>query len=114
MKQHQITCPICGRNLRSYDSGLLPIILEQHTRDEHAKQANEAPANEYHGVMGIGGIGTYAENEMPVIPSVAAIECMERMEARARYCRRCGQSDVFDGAMFTTDRGSGLCDDCYG
>jgi hypothetical protein len=28
-------------------------------------------------------------------------------------CRRCGQSE-FSGAMFTTDPGSGFCDDCYG
>ena len=62
--------------------------------------------------FGIGGLGRYQED--PIIPSVTAIERVERMEARARTCRRCGQSDVFDGAMFTTDASSGLCDECYG
>lgn len=33
---------------------------------------------------------------------------------RATTCRRCSKSDLFDGAMFTTDPSSGLCDDCYG
>lgn len=33
---------------------------------------------------------------------------------RATTCRRCDKSDLFDGAMFTTDSASGLCDDCYG
>lgn len=64
------------------------------------------------GIMGIGGIGIYTENEMPQIPTVAQMERLEKLEQRATYCRRCGASDVFDGAMFTTLGGSGICDDC--
>lgn len=62
--------------------------------------------------FGIGGLGRYVED--PIIPSLAAMERAERMEAQARYCSRCGESDLFDGVMFSTDPGSGLCDDCYG
>ena len=61
--------------------------------------------------FGIGGLARY--EEPPFIPTVAQMERLERLEAQATYCRRCGQSDVFDGAMFTTDRSSGLCDDCF-
>ena len=60
---------------------------------------------------GIGGINRLQEDL--IIPTKAAFERYERLEARATYCRRCGKSDVFDGAMFTTDPASGLCDDCY-
>ena len=38
----------------------------------------------------------------------------EPMPAPTAICRKCGSDDVFGGAMFTTDRSSGLCDDCYG
>lgn len=62
--------------------------------------------------LGIGGAGSYVEQ--PIIPTIAAIKRVERMEQRATYCKRCGDSDVFDGAMFTTARGSGICDDCFG
>ena len=61
--------------------------------------------------FGIGSLGRHVE--MPATPSLAAMERIEKMEARACYCRRCGQSDVFDGAMFTTGGGS-ICDDCFG
>lgn len=60
---------------------------------------------------GIGGIGRLEEK--PIVPTEAALERYERLEAQATYCRRCGQSDAFDGAMFTTDPASGLCDDCF-
>ena len=60
--------------------------------------------------FGIGGLGHY--EEPPVIPTVAQIERLERLEARSTVCRRCGQSDAFDGAMFTTGGGD-VCDDCY-
>lgn len=70
-----------------------------------------ATGYDFDGGFGIGGLGRHVEK--PIIPSVEAIERVERMEQRATYCKRCGQSDVFDGAMFTTDASSGLCDDCY-
>ena len=62
------------------------------------------------GGFGIGGLGRY--EEPPFIPTKAQMDKLECMEARATYCRRCGESDVFDGAMFTTLASSGLCDDC--
>jgi len=71
----------------------------------------ENPCDFSHSGLGIGGLAHY--EEPPFVPSAAAIERVEEMERRARYCRKCGQSDVFDGAMFTTDAGSGICDDCY-
>ena len=66
-----------------------------------------------HGSMGIGGINIYAENEMPVIPSLAAMERIERLERTDTICRCCGASKNFDGAMFTTDGGGDICDDCF-
>jgi len=63
-------------------------------------------------VFGIGGIGVFSENEMPIIPSVAAIERMEKLEKTDVICRRCGASQNFDGAMFTTS-GTNICDDCF-
>jgi hypothetical protein len=69
-------------------------------------------AHDFDSGLGIGGLGRHIE-EKPV-PTVEQVKRLEQMEARATYCRKCGQSDVFDGAMFTTDPSSGLCDDCYG
>ena len=60
--------------------------------------------------LGIGGLGTHQEK--PIIPTVAAIKRVERLEAEMTVCRRCGASDVFDGAMFT-DGGGDICDDCF-
>lgn len=62
--------------------------------------------------FGIGGLGRHVE--APVIPTIAQMKRLERLEAQAHSCRRCGESDVFDGAMFTTAPSSGLCDDCFG
>lgn len=70
------------------------------------------PQADYCGIMGIGGLGIYAENEAPFVPSERAIERYEKLAAQARTCRRCGQTDVFDGAMFTTSGGD-VCDDCF-
>lgn len=63
-----------------------------------------------HSGLGIGGLGRHIEETL--IPSVEAIVRVEKMEAQAQYCKQCGESDVFDGAMFTTMAGSGYCDDC--
>jgi len=60
--------------------------------------------------LGIGGLGTY--DEKPIIPTVATIQRVERLESEMTVCRRCGASDVFDGAMFT-DGGGDICDDCF-
>ena len=62
--------------------------------------------------FGIGGLANYIE-PIIIIPSIATIERMKRIEAKMQTCRRCKQTDLFDGAMFTTDPASGLCDDCY-
>jgi hypothetical protein len=61
--------------------------------------------------FGIGGLSRHEEK--PVVPSEKALERYERLQREARYCRLCGQSDVFDGAMFTT-LGGDICDDCAG
>lgn len=63
-------------------------------------------------ILGIGGIGIFAENEKPTIPTARQIERMERLDREAIRCRICGQTDIFDGAMFTTIRGGDICDDC--
>lgn len=62
--------------------------------------------------LGIGGLARHVE-EMPV-PSLAAMKRVEKLESEATTCRKCGDDDAFDGAMFTTDPASGSCDDCYG
>lgn len=74
-------------------------------------KAIEQPAPEP--ILGIGGIGVFTENEMPTIPSSAALARMKRLQETDIICRRCGASKNLDGAMFTTDASSGLCDDCY-
>lgn len=60
--------------------------------------------------LGIGGAGSHVE--VPIVPSTRTANKIIEMSRRARRCRRCGQTDLFDGAMFTTNPGSGLCDDC--
>lgn len=61
--------------------------------------------------FGISGLGRHEET--PIIPTVEVIERLEKLEAEATYCRVCGCSDLFDGAMFTTGDGD-VCDDCFG
>ena len=68
-------------------------------------QRNAAPACEPYApyenpIFAIGGLsrGDGAESVMP-------------MPKTGRVCRSCGHSES-DGAMFTTDPGSGKCDDC--
>jgi len=103
-------CPVTGGGI----SGTMTIHEARHeaaTRNAEKPQS-KSQSTDYCGAMGIGGIGIYAENEMPSVPSVRAIERMEKLEKRARRCRRCGQTDVFDGAMFTTGGGD-VCDDCF-
>ena len=73
-----------------------------------AKPPEEHPADFSHSGLGIGGLGSFVEP--PFIPTIAQMRRMEQMERETIRCRRCGESD----AMFTTDRSSGLCDDCYG
>ena len=60
--------------------------------------------------FGIGGLGQHEEK--PIAPTAEQIERVVRQERHARRCRSCGCSTL-DGAMFTTDASSGLCDDCY-
>lgn len=67
---------------------------------------------DFDGGFGIGGLSRYIED--PIIPTVKQMERQDQMERKAQYCRSCGCSDIFDGAMFSTDASSGLCDDCYG
>lgn len=63
-------------------------------------------------IFSVGGIHIAIENETPIIPTMAAIERVEQMERKMVVCRRCGCSDLFDGAMFTTGGGD-ICDDCF-
>lgn len=60
--------------------------------------------------LGIGGLSHY--EEPVIVPTVAQIERYERKMATAITCRRCGQNDVYGGAMFTTGGGD-ICDDCF-
>lgn len=60
--------------------------------------------------LGIGGINN--DQAAPIIPTQAAIERIEKMRRTDVVCRRCGASQNFDGAMFTTMGGSNICDDC--
>ena len=62
--------------------------------------------------FGIGGLGRHVED--PIIPTVEQMKRVEAAEAKMRICKRCGASDLYDGAMFTTIKGSGYCDDCVG
>ena len=97
-------CPTCGTELSAGTDAVLDIAMSQHTKREH-------PADFSHSGLGIGGLGSYQEPAF--IPTIAQMERMEQLEASATTCRRCGQDDVFGGAMFSTDASSGLCDDCY-
>ena len=69
--KHRTACQCCGHPL--VESAEVPAI----------RAANDT----YHGVMGIGGIGIYAENELPVIPSEAALERVKHMERTDIICR---------------------------
>lgn len=69
-----------------------------------------SPHDFSHSGLGIGGLAHY--EEPPIVPTLEQIERMEKLESRARHCRRCGATDVFDGAMFTNGGGD-ICDDCF-
>lgn len=56
------------------------------------------------------GLGRHEEK--PIAATAVQIGRMEAQARRERICRRCGQSDIFDGAMFTTGGGN-ICDDCF-
>lgn len=60
--------------------------------------------------LGIGGIKN--DQSLTPVPTVRAIKRVQRMRATDRVCRRCGASQNFDGAMFSTLAGSNICDDC--
>jgi len=77
--------------------------MSQNERDEN-------PRDFSHSGLGIGGLGRHIET--PIVPSIEAIKRVEQMEREMIVCRRCGQSDLFDGAMFTTS-GTNICDDCF-
>jgi hypothetical protein len=100
-----------NRYALALEDGLILATPEQ-PAGQPPQPPDESPYDFDSGGFGIGGLGRY--EEPPVIPSAKALERYERLEKRATYCRQCGQSDVFDGAMFTTLAGSGLCDDCVG
>ena len=60
--------------------------------------------------LGIGGINN--DQSMPIIPNVRVSARIQKLHDTDTVCRRCGASENFDGAMFTTIAGSGICDDC--
>ena len=120
MKLKAITCPICKRKLRAYNTDFLEPALAEHIKREHPKSKRKRRGNrvqptnstsDFDRGFGIGGLGRHQED--PMIPTVAQMEKMDRMRARATRCRRCGQTDMFHGAMFTTVGGD-ICDDCCG
>ena len=88
----------------------LAIVNPKHVEPIASETKTELRQLDFDRGFGIGGLGRHVEQ--PIVPSIAAIERVEKMEARATYCRHCGQSDVFDGAMFTTGGGN-ICDDCF-
>ena len=119
-------CPTCNKRFSGYNETVLDLALSQHIAREHEEHPAEEPFPYFtdepaftdgpfddfsRSGLGIGGLGSY--QEPPFIPTVAQMERMDQMEASATTCRKCGESDVMDGAMFSTDRSSGLCDDCY-
>ena len=61
---------------------------------------------------GVGVSRLSQHDEKPIIPTPQAIKRLECLEQQATTCNSCHQTDVFDGAMFTTDPASGMCDDC--
>jgi len=102
-------CPTCKTRYSAYTEAILDMAMAEHARREHPQpMPDEHPYDFSHSGLGIGGLGSFVEP--PFIPTIAQMRRMEQVEAGIRACRRCGESD----AMFTTDRSSGLCDDCYG
>lgn len=85
--------------------------VEEVAADNPVAQPTENVHDFSHSGLGIGGLGRH--EEAPIIPSIAAMKRVENLERQAHTCRKCGQTDVFDGAMFTTAPSSGLCDDCF-
>lgn len=61
--------------------------------------------------LGIGGINN--DQSAPFVPSIKAAQKMDATNKRTRKCCRCGQTDTYHGAMFTTLSGGNICDDCY-
>lgn len=91
--------------------GQSPEWIAQKDAERYSSPVLSSPAGSFgQSGLGIGGLANYVE---PVgLPSVAAIKRQERIEREMQVCNGCGQSDLIDGAMFTTMAGSGYCDDC--
>lgn len=61
--------------------------------------------------LGIGGINR--DQSAPTVPTIQAIKRIKHLTDTDTICRRCGASQNFDGAMFSTlGRSSRICDDC--
>jgi len=88
------------------DGGALGLAM---VNPAHVEPIEQAPLD-FDGGFGIGGLGRH--DEPGRIPTIAQIERMERIEREMIVCRRCGASDIIDGAMFTTGGGN-ICDDCF-
>ena len=87
-----------------------PHDVEPIRIEEISSVMDESHLDFSHSGLGVGGLANY--DEPVTIPSVAAIKQMERIEREMTVCRRCGESDILDGAMFTTGGGD-VCDDCF-
>ena len=88
--------PMLGSdNALLYDVAKVLGLTEEQAEILAGDKPVTAPVTEP-AVFGIGGIGVFAANEMPVIPSVAAIERMEKLEKTDVICRRCGASQNFE------------------
>ncbi len=91
--------------------GVILVSSQDTIREIQQRSDDESPLDFSSSGLGIGGLAHYEEK--PIIPSARALERHERKLAQATTCHRCGQTDVFDGAMFTTGGGD-ICDDCFG
>jgi hypothetical protein len=80
--------------------------------DGYLIQPDEVQANSSAISSGLGISGINNDQSMPSIPSVRAIERVQKMHDTDTICKKCGASENFDGAMFTTLGDSGICDDC--
>ncbi len=60
--------------------------------------------------FGIGGLGRQVAKDT-LTPRQA--ERKAQAERETKYCSICGASEL-DGAMFSTDAGGNVCDDCFG
>jgi hypothetical protein len=97
-----------GTLLVNTDSGQQRGYARVHPDDAEPIKP-EQPEQGFDSGLGIGGLGQHVEEHAPTTQEIERQVIAERTTQR---CSRCGASEL-SGAMFTTDAGSGVCDDCY-